>query len=316
MRVLVIGFGSIGQRHAGNLVENKHISSVFVYTNIRPADTKFPHPDKIQIVTSPDIDNIDFAIIANQTYKHIETAIKLATKKIPLFIEKPVSHNRDRLDELVNITTKNSTPVFIAYNLRFMGAIVKVKELLEDDTIGKPCYAQIEIGQYLPDWTPGKDYRQTYRAKKDTGGDVALELTHEIDYMRYLFGSPREWYVLKTKVSDLEIETHDVFEGIYKFQGGLLCNVHLDYLQKKKRRSIRIVGTQGEINCSLSDQLLTVKTATRETNLSTPELFNLPQTYKDEIAHFISVVKGETPPLITLEDGIESLKLIEMSNPR
>ena len=84
--------------------------------------------------------------------------------------------------------------------MRFLGAVRHIKEQLAKNLLGDIYFAQIEAGQYLPLWRE-RDYTESYSAHKSKGGGVALDLSHEIDYMRYLFGNPCSWKVFKTKVS-------------------------------------------------------------------------------------------------------------------
>ena len=109
-----------------------------------------------------------------------------------------------------------------------------VKDRLSEKIIGDLYFAKIEVGQFLPLWRPDRDYRDSYSASKAKGGGVALDLSHEIDYMRYLLETPVTGKYLKARASKLEIDSDDVFEGIYRYDNNFICNVHMDYLQKDK----------------------------------------------------------------------------------
>lgn len=320
MEVLVVGYGSIGRRHVSNLLKLDSIGKISIYTSTREKETV--HLDeRIQLVDSPacsleDIsghDKFDFAIIANETYKHIDTAIALAKKGTHLFIEKPLSHNLDRIEILKNIAHEQKLKVFVAYNLRFLGAIQKIKQELEDETIGKLFFAQIEVGQYLPDWRPHADYRKSYSADNKKGGGVSLDLSHELDYMQYLFGMPHVWKTFKTKVSNLAINSDDLFEGIYKFYDGFVCNVHLDYLQKIKKRTIKIDGSKGTITVDMVGKYMEIVKGNERQYLNDESLFDTGKTYMDELCHFMDTVKNDSSPLISLDDGISILKMLEDS---
>lgn len=320
MQVLVIGYGSIGKRHVSNLLKFNEITKIFIFTGIKEV---MPIDGKIQLVDSSlySLDNVleherfDFAIIANATCEHIGTAITLAKKGIHLFIEKPLSHNLDRIDALKRIAQKNKLKILIAYNLRFLGAIRTIKELLLQKRIGDIYFAQIEVGQYLPSWRPTSDYRKSYSASNTRGGGVALDLSHEVDYMRYLFGDPAHWKVLRTKASKLEIEAEDIFEGIYKYDSGFICNVHMDYLQTIPRRTIRIVGSVGSLIGDLLKKNIRIDINGEEEILIDDEnLFDTGKTFMDEVRHFIETIEKQGKSEITLDDGIKALRLLEDRN--
>jgi predicted dehydrogenase len=139
-------------------------------------------------------------------------------------------------------------------------------------------------------------------------------LSHEIDYMRYLFGDPCTWKVLETKVSQLDIESEDMFEGIYQFSDKFVCNVHMDYLQRDKKREIRIVGSKGTIICDFLGKHIKLKVNGDETLINNESMFDIGRTYLDELEHFIASKNTNIEPDITLSDGIKVLKLLEDGN--
>lgn len=328
MRALVIGCGSIGRRHINNLLAMKEITNVVVCTKDARCVEDFRAEDKIELISSLEeldslssprkkafFDDVDFAIIANETYKHIDSAIFLAQRGLSLIIEKPISHNLEQINVLKEIAEQKGLKIFIAYNLRYLGAMKYIKKALDQKKLGTLYFAQIEVGQFLPSWRPAIDYRKCYSASSFQGGGVALDLSHEIDYMRYLFGNPSSWKVERSKVSSLEIESEDIFEGIYKFDTGFLCNIHMDYLQNVHKRQIRVVGSEGSLFGDLIRKRISiVSTDTRETVIEDEVLFDTDSTYKEELLSFIDVLKKNHEPTITLEDGVEVLRLLKDGN--
>ncbi len=314
MNVLVIGCGSIGKRHINNLIKLNNIVSVFVYTKNKNCLKELDNENKIKTINNLDDIKPDFAIIANETYKHIDTAISLAERGVNLFIEKPLSHSLAKTDALRNIVKEKGLKAYVAYNLRFLKAMGYVKEQISKKAIGDLYFARIEVGQYLPSWRADRDYKNSYSASREKGGGVALDLSHEIDYMRYLFGDPSNWKVVKAKVSNLEIDSEDIFEGIYLYDNNFICNVHMDYLQIEKKRQIRIVGSEGTINCDLVKNEITVNRDNNNSAINDKGMFDINKTYTDELMHFIESIKRDVEPSITLEDGIKVLRLLEDKN--
>lgn len=312
MKVLVVGCGSIGKRHINNLIELNNIESVFVYTKNKNCLKELDNDSKIRTINNLSDIKPDFAIIANETHKHIDTAISFAERGINLFIEKPLSHSLKKTDTLSKIVKEKGLKVFVAYNLRFLKAMGYIKEQILKKAVGDLYFARIEVGQYLPQWRPDKDYRDSYSASREKGGGAALDLSHEIDYMMYLFGDPINWKVVKAKVSDLEIDSEDIFEGIYLYDNNFICNVHMDYLQLNKKREIRIVGSKGEIICDFIKNEITVNN--KNSVINDKSMFDINTTYADELIHFIESVKKDTEPSITLEDGVKVLRLLEDKN--
>ena len=213
MNALVVGYGSIGRRHVLNLAKLDCVDRIIVYTNVK-ADLDKSSARKVTFLDASALTLNDackflkanFAIIANQTHKHIDTAITLAQKGVDLFIEKPISHNLEKINILEEIARNKKTKIFVAYNLRFLPALRYIKDLLAQEVIGKLYFAKIEVGQYLPCWRKNINYQDSYSSKTEYGGGVALDLSHEVDYMRYLFGDPHLWKTIKSKAADLETD--------------------------------------------------------------------------------------------------------------
>jgi len=327
MRVLVVGCGSIGKRHVGNLLERDDIEHIFVVTKIDPVSLNLNRHKKVTFIkppalSTPDLSYLplisfsksDFAIIANETSKHMDWAISLGRMGINLLIEKPLSHTLDRVAELRNIVDEMKIKVMVGYNLRFLEIMGAIKEYLAKGLLGKIYFAKIEVGQYLPSWRKDVDYRSTYSASKSMGGGVSLDLSHEIDYMKYLFGFPLSWKIIKGKVSDLEITSDDIFEGIYRYNT-YLCNVHMDYLQRQMKRECRIVGSKGSLTCDFVNRRFELQgSVDGDLCIDSPDAFDMDKTYKIELAQFIQAIQGDKSPAITLVDGIDALKLIEEDN--
>ena len=318
MNVLIVGFGAIGRRHLLNLTKIDCIDEIIVYTSIKNNNDK-DYEKKVTFIdastlTLNDIckqQKIDFAIIANQTYKHIDTAIILAEKGVHLFIEKPLSHNLEKVDLLKEIVQKKQIKAFVAYNLRLLPAIQYIKDQLSQKLLGDLFFVKIEVGQYLPSWRSNIKYEDSYSSRVEYGGGVDLDLSHEVDYMRYLFGEPVQWKTLKSKASNLEINSCDIFEGIYKYQQGFICNVHMDYLQRKAKRKIQIVGSKGFIICDMIEKLMEVSANENEDRMTEEKLFKIEDTYIEELEHFIKNIKLKKEPDISINDGIKALQLLE-----
>lgn len=311
MKVLLVGCGSVGRKHLRNLIALNQIKKIFVYSKVKDCLNGLKDKNKVSVVESLDNFQADLAIIANETYKHVDTAIILAKKGMHLFIEKPLSQSLSgKLSLLKRIISRNKLKLGIGYNLRFLGAIKFIKKILSFRALGDIYFVKIEVGQYLPSWRSGRDYRAAYSASKKRGGGVALDLSHEIDYMRYLFGDPQSFKAVKVKVSDLKIDSEDIFEGIYVYDK-FSCSIHMDYLQKDKKRIIRIQASKGSLVCDLIAKKIIIEVDGKQKIISDKSLFDLDKTYIQEILSFKKSIENNSKPEVTFEDGVRVLELIE-----
>ena len=91
---------------------------------------------------------------------------------------------------------------------------------MEARAVSKILWAHVEAGSYLPDWRPWQDYRKSYTARRELGGGILLDGSHEIDYMTWLFGAPRELACMADHVSELEVNVEDCATILMRFADG------------------------------------------------------------------------------------------------
>ena len=226
-RVLVVGYGSIGARHTRLLtdigcnvavVSSRGINISQKYSSLQIAMLR--HRPKL-------------IIVANKTSEHYNVVSQLANEGYSgdVLVEKPI------FDKHIQIPDNCFRELRVAYNLRFHPMIGRLRELLVNQNVTS---VQAYVGQYLPDWRPHIDYRLSYSAKADQGGGVLLDLSHEIDYLAWIFGSWRRIAAIGGRMSKLEITSDDVFSLLYETERCPIINLQLNYLDRLGRRLVII----------------------------------------------------------------------------
>lgn len=245
-RILIAGLGSIGRRHLRNLACMGEHEIVLYRTHPIPVDEGPDLPIYTELSqalsTRPDL-----VIVSTPTAHHLSVALPAARAGCHLFIEKPLSHSWDGVNELVKEIQGRGLFSLMGFDLRFDPGLCKVKELLEEGLIGRVISIQAQVGQYLPDWHPWEDYRKGVSASPEMGGGVILDLIHELDYVTWLLGPVSELACFAGHVSHLEIRTEDTAAILLQFESGAIGTVHLDYLQRTPSRTCRIIGEEGTI---------------------------------------------------------------------
>jgi CMP-N,N'-diacetyllegionaminic acid synthase len=230
LKVLIIGYGSIGRRHEEVLYTFDTIEEIHIVT-------KQTLKDKItykNIMDVEDLHQYDYIVVASETYKHYEQLAYLDKHlfgKI-FFCEKPLFENNKPF-----VIENNS--IYVGYVLRFHPLLQKLKSFLESE---KVISVAIHCGQYLPTWRKEVDYRNSYSAHKDQGGGVLLDLSHEIDYAQWLYGRMDDIRSYQLKISDLEIDSDDIVTLISKTEKGVVLTLSIDYISKITYRRM-IVNT-------------------------------------------------------------------------
>jgi len=312
LNILVVGTGSIGTRHIKNLLSLKISVSAYSYRaeRIRPLSKKYG------IRVFPSIDSAfdsepDAVIISNRTDQHMETALSAAERGIHIYIEKPLSNSMKGIDELRSLMESKSLIIEVGCMMRFNPGLRTIQELLERGEIGKPYFARVCVGQYLPDWRPEQDYNQSYSAKLDYGGGVLFDLIHELDYLYWWFGPVSDVSAFLDHVSELEIETEDVAQILLRFGNGLVAQVEMDYLSPFFRRNCEVVGSKGIISWNNNSGKVTLKIkGTSEARVfDQPVSFERNTMFVDHMIHFLNRIKKGGDPAVSLEDGINVLKV-------
>ena len=296
MSFIVIGCGSIGKRHIKNLLSLTQ-EKIYAFDidscklrEVNKIDNRLITSNRLEelLATAPKI-----ALICVPSSLHIEYATMAASSGCHLFIEKPLSSNFQGIQNLMKIVKRKKLATMVGCNMRFHWAIKKIKTLLNEKAIGKIVSARIEAGQYLPDWHPWADYRNSYSAKKHLGGGIILDAIHELDYPIWFFGRTTNIVGLWGKLSNLQIDTEDVAEIILKFHNGPIVNIHMDYIQRKYSRSCKIIGEKGTIKWERDEHCVKAYFA----NIDKWKLFNEQKRYNsnqmfvDELKYFIQCVK-------------------------
>lgn len=310
MKFLVVGCGSIGQRHIRNLIE-LGISRDDIYVCDRDESRlRAEVVDKLDVKNYyTDYENIkdkfDAVLITLPNSLHLRVYRKLKNNAEYFFIEKPISHDLYDIKELLD----NKDRIMVGYNLRFEKGINIVKKLLKENIIGKVYSARIQFGQYLPDWHPNRDYSKEYSANRSMGGGVILDVTHEIDYALMLFGQPEEIIAMYDTVSNLKIDTEDLAEIIIKFKSSLFCTIHLDYLQRQYSRQCQLIGENGSLFLDLKNKEIKIINK----DVDKDEIIRYDQepnyTYLEELKYFINGVREKNKIETNAEVGIDSLKV-------
>lgn len=313
MNVLFIGLGSIGQRHLRILNELIRPQVIWCPSGIKSESKDLISAYNIQIQSSFEeaIDqNLNFAVIANPTSMHVDVAIKLSRGNIPFLLEKPVSNSLNCLDELQDIVSRQKLPVLVGYNFRYHPGFKTLKKWLHQGYIGTPLSLYAQLGQWLPGWHPNEDYRKGYSAKSDLGGGVVLDLSHEIDLAVALFGPVKKISAICDHFSSLEIETEDIAEISLLHDNNRLSHIHLDYCQRTYSKSLTIIGEDGNIVWDYTGNSVVLLMPNKKEKIwKIPKGHNRDEMFRDQMRHWLSVLKGDCNPEVTLEQGILVTKI-------
>jgi len=310
-KILIVGYGSIGKRHLENFLQFKN-TEVTVYT--KRDDLQSLKKKGINIsnsLTKCLKENPDVGVIANETSLHIPIAIKLATKGLDLFLEKPLSNSLKDIERLHTVVKKKKLITQMGCNLRFHPCIRKIKSLIDEQRIGRIISAQVQSCSYLPDYHPWEDYRKGYAARKDLGGGVILTQIHEIDYLYWFFQEVENVISISGKLSDLDVTAEDYVSSLLKFKNKIIGELHIDYFQRPNFRSCKLRGTKGEIYWNSNNNCVDIYNMNKkkwETKLEVKN-YEMKFSYIEQLKHFLECIKHRKETINDLEQGVTTLKI-------
>ena len=316
MKILVVGLGYVARRHIKNLKQILSSATLAVWRHERREDDLEEIAPWIDHLFFSEKEALDWkpevALITTPAAFHLKAAQPLALQGVHLFIEKPISHSEQGLEELLVVCRKNKTLLFVGYNFRFYPPFHLLQTLLKEKKIGRLLSLRAEVGQFLPDWRPSKNYQSTASAQKDLGGGVLLELSHELDFLRWLGGEIHSVFASTKQVSDLEIDVEDTADLILRFSSGAIGSVHLDMVDHVKNRNLRIVGTEGTLTWDgITHEVKWYSTKTKEwVSYPSPSKWEPNQMYIDEMKNFLNSISFQTPPAVDAGEAVKTLQVI------
>lgn len=315
MKILVVGVGSIGARHLKNLMELGHavyavdINRENLNRGSSLAKGVFSSLDEaLKIVP-------DAAFICTYSNDHIIPAIKCAEAGCRLFIEKPLSLSTDGIDELIQIIDEKGLITMVGCNMRFHPAISYIHNVLSNNrSFSKRLWGNFEFGFYLP--FDKKDYRNSYKANKNMGGNLIFDCIHELDCAAWFFGKPKEVICNKGILSSLDIDTEDHVEMMVKFDSGSICTIHFDYLQHGYSRRCKIIAEEGTVVWDfVSGKVGTITTSEREwmwKDMKTNVTYD--QMYIDEVKYFMNCIMSGKETFNSIKQSLPVLRLAIAAN--
>ena len=289
MKALVVGYGSIGSRHARILTELGCSTAV---VSKRGVDFPLAYRSLAEACAAG---HPGYVVIANATGQHHASLAELARLGYTgiVLVEKPLFCNWDET------IPQSIRQLYVAYNFRFHPIIQRLKTLLAGEQV---LSVQAYVGQYLPDWRPASDYRESYSASAEQGGGVLRDLSHELDYLTWILGKSKRVSALGGHLSSLEITSDDIFALMLVTEACPVVTLQLNYLDRLARRFILINTSKHTIEADLIGGIISLDRDVETFVVARDDTYRLMHE---------AVLSGIAGNLCSLNEGVETLRLIE-----
>jgi len=297
MDILIIGYGSAGKRHAKILSLSKKIKNIYIKTNQKiKSYKKFKFINKINNL------NPELIVVANETFKHYSTCKFLEEK----FHNKIIICEKPLFNKFYKFKPKKNK-FYVTYNFRFHKCLQYIKKKID---LNKAYFVEAETSSYLPLWRKNTDYSKNYSAFPSKGGGVLLDMSHELDYLKWLFPDLKISKIYKNKISNLNIFSNDIALVFGNINRNKFFKIKLTYFNKLSRRYLSIClmdGTQIYINLLNSKIKLFMKNKIKIFQLKKYSQF---ETTKNMYSR---ILRNNFKDLCSLKEGLDLLKQIKIS---
>lgn len=291
LKVLIIGYGSIGQKHA-KILSNLENLDICIFT--KQNNIPFKKIKKNNEIISYNPDYIVLASITILHFKYLKFLEKNLKKKI-ILVEKP-------LFEKIRLLKLKNNYYYVGYNLRFHPIIKFLKK-----KIYNPFYVHVNCSSYLPTWRKNINYQKSNSALKNKGGGVLLELSHEIDYINWIFGEMKILSSFNKKISNLKINTDDILILNAKIKRKkTIINLNINFFSKIQKREIQIETAKESIQADLINNNIKIFKGKKMKKMSWKN-YNIDNTYIEEHKNLI---KRNFKNFCTVNEAIKTLKII------
>ena len=229
----------------------------------------------------------DLAVISTPTALHFRDIIEAADRGINIFVEKPAAANNKEAKEIISAIEQNQVSFFTSYQRRFHPLIIKTKNLLDTNALGDILSVEVSVASFVPDWHPYEDFRELYACKKSLGGGVLRTEIHELDFLNWVFGEPKNIKASGGCKGPYPLDVEDTVE-IELDYSNFQARVNLCFMEKNQERKITIQGSQGYLELDMNkNTLLIQETGTKQTKEYNDSM-NMDGMFKSQLDYYLN----------------------------
>jgi len=312
MNFLIIGYGSVGKRHASNL-SGLGVNCLIVDTKSSRLKEALEHGysvyDSLDSLDSSE--TFEAVVICSPPVFHVEQTIWALDRNKKIFLEKPIGINFKECNTILSLDFEK---IFVGYNYRWNPQFIKLQKHIDRGLIKNPFFATFTIGMHLEDWHPWENYRDFFMSNKSQGGGALLDESHFLELIIEIFGIPLSVMAKQLKISSLEIDTDDYVSAQFLFHN-LLVEMRLDLFRRPHESFIQIYGEDSSITCNFLNKINTVtisKSYAEPGRIIKRFKYERNDVFVDMMKDFIEFVNFENVlPRVTFLRALEVMFLIE-----
>ena len=309
-RVLIVGTG-IGLRHLSNLIDLLPEATYRILTRKIQSFADYQSCQSLRSLSQAVDFDPTITVLANPSSHRLDVATALLATRSSFFFEKPLSNSAESGRKILSAVSSRQSLSMVGYNLRFTRSLRLFRQLVVDESYGRIQTVTADVGQDLKSWRSGRDYSETVSAQRKLGGGVLLELSHEIDYLTWIFGELVCISSLIRKVSTLNIDVEDYVSAQFLSTSDVPITLTMDFLRHGPIRQCTVVCENATIrwdgvhnSVALLGTNGTWRTLERWDN-------DVSDSYREEMKHFLECFSTDSAPECGIQEALNVLELLE-----
>lgn len=323
-QITVVGAGLIGRKHID--IVTKHANLVAI---VDPSEAAQKLAQDLSVPWFADLDAHlqtappDGVIIASPNQLHLAHGLACIDANVPMLIEKPLAENAENAAILRDRAEAAGVPLLVGHHRRHSSLIKRAKSIIEGGTLGRIASVTAQFWLYKP-----SDYFDMDWRTKAGAGPTFINLIHDIDSLRHLCGEVTAVQAMESNaIRGFEVE--DTAVVLFQFQSGALGTISLsDTIAAPWSWEM----TAGENPAYPKTDMACYTIGGTDASLSIPDLqlwahpgkkgwwhpiasdtlsCDANDPVQDQFLHFLDVISGQAPPLVSAADGTQNLRVLD-----
>jgi predicted dehydrogenase len=305
-RIAILGLGSIGLRHARNLLAMERRVIGFDPDPARRRALEAAGGATVAERAAA-LDGAFACIIASPNACHLDDASAAVAAGCHVLVEKPLAHTTQGVAALLRRAREERLVFAVAHNLRFHACVERARGLLARGDLGQILWGRMIAASYLPKWRPEQDYRVGYAADSRTGG-VIFDVIHEFDLAAHLLGAVTTKAAVARRSGTLDIGAEDIADILLETPHSAFVSLHIDYVTRPPLRVTEIAGTRAALRLDLIARRFTHVASDGSVLADEAMPGDFDRDYRAEMQDFLTAAENDRDPRC---DGCEALQGLE-----
>ncbi len=311
-RLVVVGTGSIGRRHARILSKRKEISVELCDSD--PGSLKEALEETGDLPQHRSLDEMletrpDMVVIATPHKLHTEQTLKALEAGAHVLCEKPMSDRLDTARQVLEATLHTDRVLVYGFSNHFHPGVQRIKGMIDNGKLGEILYVHFHIGTY------GTLVKSRSRHQADIEAALLMDYVHQPDLLYWILDkNPTGVYATGSLGGKLDLKSNpNSITLLMDYDGPLTASIHLNYLQQPDRYHYEFLGDRGWAFYDLNSNTIHLGDANNESVSQEKVYFERDSLYEAEHQAFFDTIAGIRSPESTARDALQSMIVLEAS---